>query len=135
MADGREIWVLALHPNFGRSISAKVQDFIRIYMAALDGTCGVERDLGALTRVLKAHSGPMDQTGESISDCVELLLGGPQTQEKVANMPEVGESGRLGADLLLLPTDFSREYVALWLKLHGRRFLVYKPKTAGRKRA
>ena len=51
VADGREIWVLALHPNFGRSISAKVQDFIRIYMAALDGTCGVERDLGALTRV------------------------------------------------------------------------------------
>ena len=135
VADGREIWVLALHPNFGRSISAKVQDFIRIYMAALDGTCGVERDLGALTRVLKAHSGPMDQAGESISDCVELLLDGPQTKEEVAKMPEVGESGRLGADLLLLPTDFSRECVALWLKLHGRRFLIYKPKTAGRKRA
>merc|ERR1712026_151086 len=76
----------------------------------------------------------MDQAGESISDCVELLLDGPQTKEEVAKVPEVGESGRLGADLLLLPTDFSRECVTLWLKLHGRRFLIYKPKTAGRKR-
>ena len=34
---------------------------VKIYMATLDGTCGVERDLGTLTRILAAHTGPTDE--------------------------------------------------------------------------
>ena len=131
--DYRAIWVQALRPNFGRSVT-RVQELVRIYMAALDGTCGVERDLGALTRVLQAHSGPVDEDGQTISHCVEVLLDGPVDKTEVATRPEVGESGCAAGDVLLLPTEFARQCVRLWSDLHGRRFLIYKPNTAGTKR-
>ena len=47
-------------------------------MAALDGTCGIERDLGALARVMQAHSEPTDEDVQSISHCIEGLLDGPK---------------------------------------------------------
>ena len=123
--DFRSIWVQALRPGFSVKID-RVQELIRIYMAASDGTCGVERDLGALTRVLAAHSGPTDEDGHTISHLVDVLLDGPKSKEEIATLPEVGESGCSANDVLLLPTSFSRECVLTWSNAFGRRFLVYQ---------
>ena len=132
--DNRTIWVQALRPQFGISIN-RVEEVIRIYMAALDGTCGVERDLGTLLRVLEAHSGPVDEDGNTISHCVTVLLDGPEKKEEVAHLPSlVGGSGSCQDDHLLLPTDFSRDCGRHWLSAHGRRFLVYNESRGGQKR-
>lgn len=133
LEDNRAIWVQALRPNFGPNIN-RVEVLIRIYMAALDGTCGVERDLGALTRVLRAHSGPTDEDGETISHCITILLDGPDREEELAKQPEGVEASGSSHAQLLLPTDFSRDCVRLWTACHGRRFLVYKPGRGGCKR-
>jgi hypothetical protein len=132
--DYRTIWVQALRPDFGINVS-RVHVVIRIYMAALDGTCGVERDLGSLRRVLDAHAGPLDEDGCTISHCMDVFLDGPASRNEVAMGPQgVVESG--GCDnIILLPTDFSRECARLWVSAHGRRFMTYKPSIAcGRKR-
>ena len=130
ISDYREVWVQALRPNFGVNV-CRVEEVIRIYLAALDGTCGVERDLGVLTRVLQAHSGPTDQDGHTVSHCLELTLDGPTKCEEIAALPtEVGVSGSTEQDhrLLVLPTEFSRECVRLWRQCHGSRFRIYSGK-------
>ena len=133
--DYRTVWVAALRPQFGPSIGGRVQELIRIYMAALDGTCGVERDLGHLSKVLLAHLGPLDQDGQSLSHCVEVLLDGPTRADEVAKQPGVEESRRSPGSLLLLPTELSRDCVRLWSETHGRRFLVYQPSLALRRKS
>ena len=127
--DYRSVWVQALQPNFRPSLGAGVGELIRIYMAALDGTCGVERDLGVLTRVLQAHSGPTDEDGHTMSHCVELLLDGPVAATEIAVSPVTGKVGAVGespSKHVLLPTEFSRECARLWVRHHGRRFRIYR---------
>lgn len=92
-----------------------------IYLCAVDSTCGVERDLGALTRVLQAHKGPIDTDGTTVAYCTEVLLDGPTDESGLALHASGG-----GVDSSLLPTDLVRECAALWVKLHGRRFRVYQ---------
>ena len=92
-----------------------------IYLSAADSTCGIERDLGALTRILEAHAGPTDEAGSTISYCTELFLDGPPDETGIAT--RVGE--------VLMPTDFTRECVRLWVSVHGRRFWVYQQARPG----
>ena len=89
---------------------------LEIYLSAADSTCGVERDLGTLSRILEAHKGPVDEDGSTISYCTELYLDGPHDETGIATR----------VDGVLLPTDFTRECVRLWISVHGRRFRVYK---------
>ena len=62
---------------------------IRIYVAAMDTTGPVERGLGKLTEVLAAHSGPMDEDGEHMSELVEVHANGPATVEELATRPDL----------------------------------------------
>ena len=76
---------------------------LEIYLSAADSTCGVERDLGTLSRILEAHKGPVDEDGSTISHCTELYLDGPHDETGIATL--VGG--------VLLPTDFTRECARL----------------------
>ena len=103
----------------------------RIYLIALDSTCGVERDLGVVTRALDAHAGPLDDNGDTLWDVTEVLLDGP-TAELELGVWESGSDGSVAqqaghnlCDACLTPTDLSREFGQQWLDDHGRRFRVY----------
>ena len=89
---------------------------LEIYLSAADSTCGVERDLGTLSRILEAHKGPVDEDGSTISYCTELYLDGPHDETGIATL----------VDGVLLPTDFTLECARLWTSVHGRRFRVYE---------
>ncbi len=53
---------------------------------------------------------------------VQVLLDGPQSEEELG----VWESGC--HDAALIPTGWCREFAALWVELHGRRYRVYAVK-------
>ena len=75
-----------------------------IYLAAVDSTCGLEGDLGALTSVLKQHAGGIDQDGTTISYCTEILLDGPVSETDLAI--RIGDDDH---DSQLTLTEFTRE--------------------------
>jgi len=112
--DNRKAWAEMLSddsPNgMGRT---DLIIMLHIYLSALDSTCGVERDLGALEKVLHAHRGNLDDDCLAIADCTEILLDGPQEECEL-----------VGTDRL--PTAFLRECAALWVAVRGRRFRVYR---------
>ena len=125
--DNRVVWEQVLRPGFlsaGETIET-LGAMLHIYLAATDSTCGVERDLGALTRVLKQHAGKWDEEGATISFCTEVLLDGPISEEGLGCRP--GEDAH---ESQLEATDFTRECARLWVDMRGRRFRVYK--TGGR---
>ena len=127
--NNRVVWAEVLRPGVleENDMTDTMKMMLYIYLAALDSTCGVERDLGALTRVLKAHSGPVDDDATTIAACCEVLLDGPHTEKDVAEQSSGVPGEQSSPDMALLPTDFTRECAALWVDLHGRRFRVYKP--------
>ena len=122
--DNRVAWAQVLQPGFlhANDSIATMGPMLHIYLAASDSTCGVERDLGALTRVLHAHSGHTDEDGTSISHCTEVLLDGPVSEEGVGF-----RRGAVEHHCELIPTDFTIECARLWVDLQGRRFRVYQP--------
>ena len=116
--DNRIVWEAVLSPDF-REPNDRVDallPMLEIYLGAADSTCGCERDLGALTKILEAHSGPIDEDGSTIAYCTELYLDGPDSEEGIATL----------AGDVLAPTDYTRECVRMWISLHGRRFRVYR---------
>ena len=113
--DNRVAWCGVLHSLDDNE--AGMAKMIRIYLVAMDSTCGVERGLGCLTRVLAAHAGPLDEGGTTAADLTEIHLDGPDS--------EAGLAARPAHDAALEPTDFCRECAELWLTRHGRRFRVY----------
>ena len=125
--DNRVAWAQVLKPGFleeNDSCRALTPMLLR-YLSAMDSTCGIERDLGALTHVLQAHKGPIDDDGLTIGHCLEVMLDGPLTEDALAT-----HAGGSEHEASLIPSDFMRACAALWLDIHGRRFRIYK---AGRK--
>ena len=93
--DNRMAWAQILEDGF-LEVNDKVTVVIpmtRIYLIALDSTCGVERDLGVVTRALDAHAGPLDDNGDTLWDVTEVLLGGPTAELELG----VWESGNDGS--------------------------------------
>ena len=115
--DNRDVWESVLSADFRdpNDRVATLLPMLEIYLAAGDSTCGIERDLSALRRILDAHKGPIDEDGATISYCTELFLDGPETEEGLATL----------VDDILVPTDFTRDCVRMWVSIHGRRFRVY----------
>ena len=151
--DNRIVWYRVLEPSFVQKYATveyqALPNMIRLYHATLDTTGSVERGLGKLTEMLDAHSGPMDEDGEHMSQLMEVYLNGPKEIEELATRPNIdnldGSSREprscgvseqcLDSELELVPTDLTREFTRTWVSLHGRRFRVYtgKRKTSERK--
>ncbi len=121
--DNRVVWTQVLQGGMHEPQDAgdALLPMLHIYLSAMDSTCGVERDLGSLTRMLHSHSGPVDEDGSTIAYCTEVLVDGPK------DATGLGVQANGGHECLMLPTDLTRECAALWVELHGRRFRVYKP--------
>ena len=127
--DNREVWRKTLEPGFASDLFAAgfqvLPEMVKIYMSALDSTCGIERGLGALRAILEAHTGPMDEDGHTIAYLMDLRLGGPVCETDLAIQPKRDDVGKLGCEAALDPTDITRDFAHLWVKLHGRRFGLY----------
>jgi hypothetical protein len=122
--DNRVAWSQVLQGGVGE-LNDQVDTLLpmlHIYLCVVDSTCGVERDLGALARVLQAHKGPIDADGTTIAYCTEVLLDGPADEPMLGVQMTAG-----GVACTLVPTDFTRACASLWVQLHGRRFRRYKP--------
>lgn len=115
--DNREVWAAFLDPTFGSQAGlglTLLQRLIRFYLSVLDGTGAIERGLGRHARICQQHLG---STG---GDALEVYMDGPGTE---ADLFTTGPGGEL------LLTPFSRLIASLWVKIHGRRFAVYKSRT------
>ena len=130
--DGRTAWAQVFEPSLfpASDVTDDLRLMVCIYLASRDSTCGIERDLGALSRVLDAHSGPVDDDAQLISACLEVLLDGPQSETDLAYHP-VGKGASPESTTIhpscLVATDFTRQCARLWVDLRGRRFRVYRP--------
>jgi len=71
--DNRVVWSRVLHESDFGQLSV-LPSLVRVYLAAMEGTCGIERDLSSLTRVLGAHVGPLDEDGHTAACLTEILL-------------------------------------------------------------
>ena len=130
--DNRTAWAQVLESSLfqANDLTDDVQLMVCIYLASRDSTCGIERDLGALSKVLEVHRGPVDDDATTISSCVEVLLDGPQSEADLGyHLAGEGESPESSSShsSCLVATDFTRECASLWVDLRGRRFRVYRP--------
>ena len=129
--DNRAVWFKTLEPGFASDLCAAgfrvLPEMVKIYISALDSTCGIERGLGALKQILEAHVGPMDEDGHTIAYLMDMRLGGPCSESDLAIQPR-GDVGELGCEAALEPTDITRDFVRLWVQMHGRRFGLYVTK-------
>ena len=132
--DNRIAWAQVLEPGFldENDACTTLLPMLKTYLVASDSTCGVERDLGSLTRVLAAHAGPTENGGETIADLVEVLLDGPSDETELAESPKVEAEASQGVvhqgvihESLLQPTDLCREFARMWVDSQGRRFNRY----------
>ena len=135
--DNRAVWFKTLEPGFASDLFAAgfrvLPEMVKIYISALDSTCGIERGLGALKEILEAHVGPMDEDGHTIAYLMDMRLGGPRSESDLAIQPR-GDVGELGCEAALEPTDITRDFARLWVKMHGRRFGLYVTKKPGPRR-
>jgi len=134
--DNQQTWLAALGPELPRLVMpsgsfAHLPVIVAWYLSIEDGTCQVERDLGALTRVLVQHMGPLGSSRhtDTLGALLEVHLDGPSNEHEIAerscalsDQPGGGASG-------LLLTSFSRRCSQIWLCRHGRRFLSYKKRS------
>ena len=129
--DNRAVWSKTLEPGFASDLFAAgfqvLPEMVKIYISALDSTCGIERGLGALKEILVAHVGPMDEDGHTIAYLMDMRLGGPCSESDLAIQPR-GNVGELGCEAALEPTDITRDFARLWVTMHGRRFRLYVTK-------
>ena len=133
--DNRKVWARVLDPDFARRQTTAgrfhaLPNMVRIYLSAQDCTGGLERNLGTLKALLACHSGPLDEDGHRASELMEVYLNGPKSEEEIACRPQgVGEFGsgpQNVGEVSLVPTDFTRQCVELWVQHHGRRFRMYE---------
>ena len=129
--DNRAVWFETLVPGFADDLFdggfRVLPEMVKIYISALDSTCGIERGLGTLSSLLDAHVGPMDEDGHTIAYLMDMRLGGPCSESDLAIQPR-GDVGELGCEAALEPTDITRDFAHLWVTLHGRRFGLYVTK-------
>ena len=97
--DNRAVWFKTLEPGFASDLFAAgfqvLPDMVKIYVSALDSTCGIERGLGALKAILEAHVGPMDEDGHTIAYLMDIRLGGPCSESDLA-IQLSGDVGKFG---------------------------------------
>ena len=91
--DNRVFWARTLEASFLKDVSSfgrmhVLPDMVVIYLAAMDGTGNVERNLGSLLQVLEAHSGPLSEDGEVAAALTELLVDGPLDESGLAIRPD-----------------------------------------------
>ena len=129
--DNRAVWLETLKPDFASDLFTAgfqvLPEMVEIYISTLDSTCGIERSLGTLKELLDAHVGPMDEDGHTIAYLMDMRLGGPCSESDLAIQPR-GDVGELGCEAALEPTDVTREFARLWVKMHGHRFALYETK-------
>ena len=141
LLDNRILWSRTLDPAFLRRVRSSgefkvLPGMVSIYLGCDDGTGQVERNLGSLRAVLDAHTGPLDEAGDTISWLVDIHLDGPSDESGLAVKPQLDyaephdESILVDVDSRLQSTEFTRSCVDLWVQLHGRRFRVYGDRRA-----
>ena len=127
VVDNREAWSRVLRPEWPLQNDVPHLNLaIRIYRVVMDSSCGVERDLGCLTRILEHHQGPLSDSGETVAHLVDVLADGPSDEAGIAR--QVVSDGACHLE----PTELCSDFAKTWIDLHGRRFRVYKT-TAARK--
>ena len=124
--DYRHVWGALLHHSTQSSIVQargaqwqRLPHVIRAYCSFADSTSTLERDLGQLARLLRAHSSEVD--GNTMNDLLFLLLQGPKAESSIA----VKEHGTW------IPTVLGNALARGWLDRHGRRF---RATSVGKKR-
>ena len=129
--DNRTVWLKTLEEGFADDLFSVgfqvLPTMVKIYFSVLDGTCGIERFLGALKHILDAHIGPLDEDGHTLAYLMDVRLDGPCSETDLATQP-AGDVGTLGCEVALEATDVTRDFARLWVKLHGRRFGLYETK-------
>ena len=100
--------------------SSELQAVLRLYLSVADTTGNVERNLGDVALLCARHLGPLDPSGRTVSDLLEVYLDGPQREEDVAGKAAAGTAG----DNNLRFTPFSRQCQQMWIHTHGRRFCL-----------
>jgi hypothetical protein len=110
----RDIWTWVRDPlSNAPQNSSHFSSFVELYEAMDDSTCTVERNFRDVAEALAAHSGPLDEIGETLWALEELSLDRPKSEEEICSKSEDGT---------LFPNDFSRQLARSWIRLHGRRF-------------
>ena len=91
--DNRAVWFKTLEPGFASDLCAGFRvlpEMVKIYISALDSTCGIERGLGSLKQILEAHVGPMDEDGHTIAYLMDMRLGGAWLRVRLSHSAEGG---------------------------------------------
>ena len=78
--DNRAVWSTTLVPGFASDLFTAgfrvLPEMVKVYLSALDNTCGIERGLGALKKILDAHVGPMDEDGHTVAYLMDMRFFG-----------------------------------------------------------
>ena len=117
--DNRVAWSWLLRPRMRQEIcstlqwSAELQMLIAFYVSMVEGTGDVERQLGRMVTILKEHSGPLREDGETVHALLEVQLDGPRKESDIFYKDDGGPWHM---------TEFGRECQSLFIQLHGRRF-------------
>ena len=86
--DSRPFWAQAVANNVISNLLGRQPKCVHLmvcwYLAILDGTSVIERDLGGLRSILDEHSGPLGEDGETVADLMYLYLCLPAREEDVA---------------------------------------------------
>lgn len=100
LPDNPTQWSRVFQPGFARRVSCSttfkvLPQLVAFYLSVTPGTGTLERDLGRLTRWLRAHVGPTTGDGLTAAAGLEVLLDGPARADDVAvhAMAELGLSG------------------------------------------
>ena len=130
--DNRVAWSWLLRPRMRQEIcpalqwSPELQMLIAFYVSMVEGTGDVERQLGRMVTILKEHSGPLREDGETVHALLEVQLDGPKKESDMFYKDSEGGTWCM--------TEFSRECQSLYIQLHGRRFsYTYQVRSAARR--
>ena len=125
--DNRIVWARVQEESFNRRLNSELQvlpKLVSIHLSCVDGTGQVERDFGSLKKILDAHSGPMNEDGDTASWLVEIFADGPKSEEEVATRLESSGAGESDA-VVVEATSLTRDCGEMWVATFHRRFRIY----------
>jgi len=149
IADNRVVWAAALDQGI---CSAGLASLVYWYIALIDITGPVERNLGKLVAVWLQHVGSHDQDGMSLAAALVVALEGPMCESELvavhSSSTQLAGGGMhpLQGPLTLVDTleaaerighaewaltPFTKRCAELWVAHRGRRFRVYKTQRKG----
>ena len=92
--DNRAVWSTTLVPGFASDLFTAgfrvLPEMVKVYLSALDNTCGIERGLGALKKILDAHVGPMDEDGHTVAYLMDMQFFGGLLRVRLSHSAEGG---------------------------------------------